>query len=77
MTKQERIDAFLSKCFILCPRCLTIHPMRTKTCTTCMEVLDPKERIFQNHLHDNDKSKYNLLKVETQNENINKSKRNQ
>jgi hypothetical protein len=66
MTKQERIDSFMRKCFILCPRCLSIHPFGTKTCTTCMEILEPKERIFQQTLHNNENilSKQKLLKVE-------------
>ena len=64
LTQQQRVDLFLSSCYIICPRCLTVHPFGTKTCSTCMEILDPKERVFQHNLHNNRKNKYNLVKVE-------------
>lgn len=64
LTHQQSIDLFLSNCYIICPRCLTVHPFGTKTCSTCMEILDPKERVFQHNLHNNTKNKYNLVKVE-------------
>ncbi len=64
LTQKERTDMFLSRCFILCPRCLTIHPLHTKTCTTCMEVLDVRERVFQKNLNKSIPNKYNLIRVE-------------
>lgn len=64
LTQQQRTELFLSKCYIICPRCLTAHPFGTKTCSVCMEILDPKERIFQHNIQSNVNCRYNLIKVE-------------
>ena len=65
LTKEERKQLFLQHCFILCPKCMTVHPFGTKTCSTCLEVLDPKERVFQKNLHNKiEKNKLHLIRVE-------------